>query len=78
MNETKVWTRKSELTQGNFLGSLTQPEIIRQGPFELTDIVYDLIKQEIARMGCVEYNTAVRRNVMNFDGIEDFEILQCP
>ena len=44
MNETKVWTRKSELTQGNFLGSLTQPEIIRQGPFELTDIVYDLIK----------------------------------
>ena len=48
--EVKVWTRKRELTQKNFLRYLTQPEITRQRPFKLTDIEYDIIKDEIARM----------------------------
>ena len=55
----KVWTQKSELPQENFLCSITQPNISRQGPFELTDIEYDIIKDEISRMELVEYNTDV-------------------
>ena len=41
--EAKVWTQKSEFPQGTFLRYLTQPEITRQRPFELTDIYYDLL-----------------------------------
>ena len=70
--EQKVWTWKIELPQGNFLHSLTQPEITRQIPFKRTDIEYNWIKYEIAIMERVEYNTAIRRNVMNADDIEDF------
>ena len=69
--DIKVWTRKSEFTQGNFLRSLTQPEIIRQRAFELTDIDYYQIKYEIVRMECVDNNTSIGRNVMNVDDIED-------
>ena len=42
--DIKVWTQNSELPQGNFLRSLTQPEITRQRPLKLTDIDYDQIK----------------------------------
>ena len=42
--DVKVWTRKSEFPQENFLRSLTQPEITRQRPFKLADIYYDKIK----------------------------------
>ena len=45
--DVKVWTRKSELLQGNFQHYLTQPEFIRQRPFEPTDIEYDLIKDKL-------------------------------
>ena len=76
--DVKVWTRKSELPQGNFLRSLTQPKISRQIPFKLIEIEYDLIKDKIARMECVEYNTAAGINVMDVDDIEDFVNLQWP
>ena len=42
--DIRVWTRKSELPQKSFLRSLTQPNITRQRPFELTYIDYDQIK----------------------------------
>ena len=41
-------------------------------PFKLTDIEYDQIKDEIARMEHVEYNTSVGRKFMNADGTEYF------
>ena len=68
----KVWTRKSKFPPGNYLCSLTPTKITRQIPFELTDIDYDLRKDEIARMESIEYNTAIGRNFMNVDDIEDF------
>ena len=43
--------------------------------FGLTDIEYDIINDKIASIGHVEYNTAIGRNVMNVDDIEDFENL---
>ena len=46
----KVWTPKNELPQGNYLYYLTQPTIIRQRYFELMDIWYDQIKNEISRI----------------------------
>ena len=46
--DVKVWTHRSEFPQDNFLGSLTQTKISIQRPFELTDIDYDQIKDEIA------------------------------
>ena len=70
--DSTVGTWKSKLPQGNLLRSLTQPGITRHTPFELTDIKYDQIKDKIIRMECVEYNTAIGRNVMNVDDIEDF------
>ena len=36
------------------------------------EIEYDRIKEEIARMERVEYNTAIGRNFVNDDDIEDF------
>ena len=39
------------------------------------DIGYDQIKDEIANMECVDYNTAIRINIMNVDDIEDFQNL---
>ena len=54
--DVKVWTRKSEVPQGNLIRSLTKTEITRQRPFGLTYIEYDQIKYEIARMERVEYN----------------------
>ena len=60
------------MSQGNFPRSLTQNSITRQIPFDLTYIDYDQIKDDIARMARVEYNTSIRRNVMNVDDIEDF------
>ena len=70
--EVKVWTRKSELPQGDFLSYLTQPENTRQLPFELTDIGHYQIKDEIKKMEYVEYNTDIGINVKNVDNIEDF------
>ena len=69
-----VWTRKSELPLGNFLRSLTQPEITRQRPFKLTDIKFDWIKCEISSIERVYYNNVIGKNVMNVDDIEDFAI----
>ena len=63
---------KSEFPQGNFLRSLTQPEITRQRPFELTNIEYDQIKDEISRVWHVDCNPEIRINVMTFDDIEEF------
>ena len=68
----RVWTRKSDLPQGNFLHSLTQPKIARQITFELIDIEYDRMKDEISRIKHVEYNTTIGINVINVDDIEDF------
>ena len=68
-------TRKIELPQGDFLRFLPQPKNTRQRPFEHTDIEYDRIKDEIARMGHVDYKTDIGRNVINVDDIEDFENL---
>ena len=72
--DIKVWTCKIQFTQGNVLCSLTQPEIKIQRLFEIIYIEYNLIKDEIASMERVEYNTSVGKNVMNVDDIEDFEI----
>ena len=63
---------ENDLQQGSFLCFLTQPEIIRKRYFKFTDIEYDIIKDGIARVERVEYNTAAGRNVMNVDDIEDF------
>ena len=73
--DVNVWTRKSEFPQDNFLNFLTKPEITRQRPFELTDIDYDLIKDEILRMECVDYNNASGINIINVNDIEDFQNL---
>ena len=75
--DIEVWTYKSEFRQGILLRSLTQPEIIRQIPLELTDIYYYLTNDESVRMERVEYNTDAGRNVMNVDYIEDFESFSC-
>ena len=47
--DVKVWTQKGEFLQRNFLRSLTKPEITRQRTFELTDIEYEQIRDEITR-----------------------------
>ena len=52
--DVKVWTQKNELSKGNLLRSLTQPEITRQRPFKLTYIEYDKINDEITSMELVE------------------------
>ena len=75
ISHVKVWTRKSELPQGNFLRSLTQPEITIQRPFKLADIEYDQINDESTSMECLEYNTSIVRNIMDVYDIEDFENL---
>ena len=72
--DVKVWTRKSDLPQVNLLRSLTQPLITRRRTLELTDIDYDIIQDEISGMEYFEQNTSIRRNVMNDDDIEDFEM----
>ena len=61
------------MPQEDLLHYLTQPKVTRQGNFKLADIEYDIIKDKIASMECVEYNTFFGRNVMNVDDIEDFE-----
>ena len=63
----KLCTWKSE-----FPCYLTQPKITKQTPFGVTDTEYDLIKDEITRMECVEYNTSFGINMMNVDDIEKF------
>ena len=70
--DINVLTQKSELPQGNFLGSLVKPETTRQRTFEPTEIEYDQIKDEISRMERVDYNNDIKRNVINVDYIEDF------
>ena len=42
--QIKVWNRKSDLPQGDFLRSLTPPKITRQRTFELKEIQYDIIR----------------------------------
>ena len=69
--DVKVWTQKSEFPWGNFLHSLTQTKITIQRSLELTYILYDQLKDEIARVKCVEYNTDIIINVMNSDDVED-------
>ena len=71
----KVWARKSELLQVNFLRYLTKTEITSQRPFKLKYIYYDQFKDEIERMERVNYNTSIGRNVINFDDKEDVENL---
>ena len=44
LRDGKVWIRKNELSLGNYLGPWTQPKIIRQRTFKITDIDYDQIK----------------------------------
>ena len=73
--DVKVWTQKGEFLQGNFLRSLTIPEITRQRTFELTDIEYEQIRDEIIRTERIEYNTSIIINLMNINDIEDFENL---
>ena len=48
--DINVWTWKSEFPPGNYLLSLTQPEITRQRPFEIANIGYYQIKDEISRI----------------------------
>ena len=47
--DVKVRTQGNDFLVGNFPCSLTQPEITRQRPFELTDIEYDLINMVLQR-----------------------------
>ena len=70
--DIKVFNRKSEFPQSNFLRSLTEPEITRKIPFKLTYVEYDRIKDEMARMEHVDYNIDIKINIMNVDDIEDF------
>ena len=70
--DVRVWTRESEFPQGHFLLSLTQPKITRQRTFEISDIGYDLIKDEIEMVDCDEYTTDVGIYINNVDDIEDF------
>ena len=69
--DIQVFNRESDLPQGNFLRSLTQPKITRQRHFKLTDIEYDRIKNKIARMEHADYNTDIKINVLNVDDMED-------
>ena len=73
--DVKVWTYKSEFSQGTFLSSLTPPKITIKTPLELTDIEYDLINDGNLSMERVENNTADGINVMNVNDIEDFDNL---
>ena len=41
--DVKVWTRKSDFPQGNFIRYLTTTEIKIQIPFKIKDIEYDQI-----------------------------------
>ena len=43
----KVWTQKNEFPQRKNIRYLMQASIIRQRKFELSDIEYDQIKDEI-------------------------------
>ena len=45
----KVWTQKNEFPQRKNIRYLMQASIIRQRKFELSDIEYDQIKDEIKR-----------------------------
>ena len=63
------------MSQVNLLPSLTPSWITRQIPFEITDLEYDISRDKIASMECFEYNTAIGRNVMNVDDIEEFKNL---
>ena len=68
----KVWIRKSDYPQWNFLHHFNQPEITRQITFKLADIEYDLIKNEIKTMEPVEYNNSAGKNIINDNDIEEF------
>ena len=48
-----------------------KPEVTRQRSLELIDIEYEWIRYKVSRIECVDYNTAIERNVMNIDDIED-------
>ena len=72
---SKILTRKSELPQGNLPCSLTQNKITRKTNLKLTYIEHHLIKDEVANMEYVEYNSTFRWNVMNADVIEGFSNL---
>ena len=69
----KFWTHKSEFPLVNYLCSLTKTKITRQRTFELMGIEYDQIKDEIARMGLVDYNTYIVIKNLYFDDIEDLK-----
>ena len=60
-----VWTQTRYLAQGNYLRSLMQAAITVQRPFELNNIAYDQIKDEISWMERANYNTAIGHNVIN-------------
>ena len=68
----KVSNRRSKLPKRNFLRSLTQPRILIQRTFKLTDIEYDQIKDKTTRMEHVDYNIDIKINVMNVYDMEDF------
>ena len=63
---------ENDFPQEKCLCSLTKPEITKQGTFELTDIKYCRMKDEIASMECIDYHTSIVRNVINEYIIEAF------
>ena len=61
----KGWTQKNEFPHGEYLRSLNHPSIAIHRPYDITDIQYDEINNEIESMELVQYNASIGRNVMN-------------
>ena len=63
--DVAFWTYKIKYHRVNICFPLTQPTITRQLRFELTNIDYDQIKDEIASMERVDFSTDIGSNFMN-------------
>jgi hypothetical protein len=65
-----VWDRIRQLPQD--LRTITAHELQDRRPFELTDDLYDDIKEEIARMEKIDFNVNVGQNAVNTEDAEDW------
>ena len=61
---------ENDLPQESYICSLIQTTITIKTSFEFTNIYYNLIKDEIARMEYFEYKSAIGIIFMNADDIE--------
>ena len=64
--------KKNESSKGNYICSLTQPANTRQINFEVTNMKYVWIKDEIESMEHVDCNTAIGMNFIIEYNIEEY------